>query len=87
MRKYSSNRNKLKNSKYQKSDIFTIGSLLNIETNEIQSTLRKKKIMVLIGLIILIISLLSGCIGPGGRPGYHYGAICIQDFSWIWRLF
>jgi hypothetical protein len=76
-----------KDNSYQKKDLYTVGKLVNIGKKEIQATLRKKKMMVLIGIVILIISLLSGCFGPGGKPGYHYGAICIQDFSWIWRLF
>ena len=70
----------------QRIELYKIGKIFDIERNEIKAIMRKKKVMFVIGILILLISIFSGCLGPG-RPGYHYGAVCIQDFSWIWRIF
>jgi len=65
-------------------DIDSIGQILKINSNEIKTTMGRKKILLIIGGIMLLVLSLAGCIGPTNPPG-HYMAISVNDFSWIWR--
>lgn len=64
-------------------EISDIGQILNINSDEIKTTMRKKKILLIIGGIMLLVLSLAGCID--NDPGGHYMAISMNDFSWIWR--
>ena len=66
-------------------DIRSIGQILNIDSNEIKTTMRKKKIMLIVGGIMILVLSLAGCINGPPNNGGHYMAISMNDFSWIWR--
>jgi len=67
----------------KKTDMESIGKILNINSDEIKTTMRKKKILLVLGIVMLVVLLLAGCISPPN--GGHYMAISINDFSWIRR--
>jgi len=69
-------------------DISNIGQILNINSEDIKTMMRNKKIYLILGTVLFLVAILTGCIDPGGGGGgTHYMAICIKDFSWIWRYF
>ena len=68
----------------ENSEINSIGQMLNISSDDIRTTMNKKKILLITGLVIIVVSVLAGCIDPNPGPG-HYMAVGIYDFSWVWR--
>jgi hypothetical protein len=61
-----------------------IGQLLNISPDDTIALNRRRRMLVLIGIILLLISLVAGCISE--PPGVHYMGIGTLDFNWITRL-
>lgn len=81
------NKKKPKYKKTKKSNIYKAGQILNINTRQINATIRKKKTMLIAGLIIMSLSLLTSFLFNSGPPGYHYGGVSIKDFLEIWRFY
>jgi len=69
------------------SDMPDIAKIMNIKSDDVRTIMRKKKIYFIIGAILVMVAMLTGCISPNPGGGGHYMAICIKDFSWIWRFF
>ena len=68
----------------KKLDINSIGQILKINSDDIKTTMGRKKILLIIGGIMLLVLSLAGCMEPPNNGG-HYMAISMNDFSWIWR--
>lgn len=64
-----------------------IGQILSINAKDIKTTMNKKKMLFIIGAIVILISLMAGCVGPSGGGGGHYMAISTLDLSWFQRFF
>ncbi len=75
------------NKKTEKSNIYKAGRILDINRREINATIRKKKTMLLAGLLIMSLSFLAGFLSNSGPPGYHYGGVSMKDFLEIWRFY
>jgi len=65
-----------------KQDLYRVGNIVGLNDNEINATLKKKKLKLIIGILLTLlgVSMLSGCIQ------IMYIAVSIHDFSWLWRL-
>jgi hypothetical protein len=74
----------MKDKNKAKKDIYDVGEILDINRNEINKMLKKRKWTIIVAIILTIIStlMLSGCF-----VRIMYMPASIHDFSWIWRLF
>jgi len=72
---------KLRKNEISKQNLYRVGQILDLGENEINTTLKKKKITMIIGILLTILAalMLSGCINT------MYIAASIHDFSWLWR--
>jgi hypothetical protein len=61
-----------------------IGQLLNISPSDTIALNRRRRMLVLIGIILILIGIIAGCISE--PPGVHYMGIGTLDFNWITRL-
>lgn len=65
-----------------KQDLYRVGDIVGLCDNEIDATLKKRKLTLLIAILLTLLGILmlSGCIHT------LYVAVSIHDFSWLWRL-